>query len=230
MKALLFNQRPTESHLSSRQQAAYKAAWLAALFLSRNVESQLRLVERSDWLAPRAPPQACAPVRARAGYSRDRGGLGAQSCLHRRTGGRTYLHLLCTPGLTALSLPGLPACVCVRGTLVITGVWGRGPVCTEGPRAGLVRISPVALAWLHRHHRPCNFVSYHPPSAPAFPGGGLAAGSSRRLSWCQLDALSFYHAGRLHLLGVRLDELGSVTCLGSKQKPVLFKEKKIFFF
>lgn len=154
LKALLFNQRPTESHLSSRQQAACKAAWLAAVFLSSNVESQLRLVELSDWLVPCAPPQACAPVHARAGYPRDRGGPGAQSCLHRRTWGRPYLHFLCTSGLTVLSLPGLPTCVCVRGTLVITGVWGRSSVCTEGPRAGLVRISPVALAWLHRHHRP----------------------------------------------------------------------------
>ena len=107
LKALLFNQRPTQSYQSSSQQAACKAAWLAAVFLSRNLESQLRLVELSDWLAPRAPPQACTPARARVGYPRDRGGR------------------------------------------------GHSPVCTEGPRAGLVRISCVPLASLCCLYRAC---------------------------------------------------------------------------
>lgn len=179
--------------------------------LSRNVECQLRLVELSSWLAPHAPPRACAC--ARAGYPRDRGGPGARSCLHRRTRGRFFAHLLCAAGLTALSLRGLRASVCARGILVIArdrrGRSTRGRPCTPFSCPSGLAASPRPGLQLHL------LPSTRRP-------GGLAAGSSHRLAWCRLDALTFYHAGRLHLLGVWPDELGSVTGSESQQEAVLF--------
>lgn len=149
--------------------------------LSRNVECQLRLVELSGWLAPHAPPRACAC--ARAGYPRDRGGPGARSCLHRRTRGRFCAHLLCAAGLTALSLRGLRASVCARGILVIArgrrGRSTRGRPCTHFSCPSGLAASPRPGLQLHL------LPSTRRP-------GGLAAGSSH------LPRL--VPAGRPHLL------------------------------
>ena len=197
LKALLFNQRPTESHLSSRQQAACKAAWLAAVFLSSNVESQLRLVELSDWLVPRTPPQVCAPVHARAGYPCDRGGPGAQSCLPRRIWGRPYLHFLCTPGLTVLSLPGLPTCVCVQVPLSSQGSEGEVPFAKKDLGQALsasllllwpgclVTIGPAASSpTIRPPPRPSLEADWQPGPPVASPGASWTPSPSTMLGVC----------------------------------------------
>ena len=194
LKALLFNQ--TLQRVTCRpasRQPARLSGWVQS-FQERGVSAGPGWAERL------------------AGATRPSLGLRACACgvpSWSRGGGGAVLPAEKNPGQVLSSSPvrRWPHCsVSTRLRACAHGVssWSPGAAGAEAPGEGLARISPIPLASLHRPDQACTFVSCHPPSAPA---DWWPAGSSRRLAWCQLDALTFYHARRLHLLGVWPDEL-----------------------